>query len=449
MLDLLWSAFGFVIAISVLVCFHEFGHYWMARRLGVKVLRFSLGWGKPLRSHLSRDGVEWSIAPWPIGGYVKLLDEREGPVPPSMRHMAFNNQSVGRRMAILAAGPAFNFLLAILLYWGTLVVGVPGMKPVLAPPPAQSAAAQAGLQGGEEVTALDGRPVPTWSVLSTDLIDESLKARSLLLQVRSADGHERVVTIDLSQVRVDPEYLFEDLGLRPFRPSIPPVVAEVAPGSAAEAAGFQAGDRLLSRDGQPISDWQAWADWVGANPGAVAQVEVERSGARRKLEVVIGAVEGQPTRGLFGATAHVPPELWQHLRAEWQLDPVSALPAAARQTWQMSALTLRMLWKMVVGELSLKNISGPIQIAQVAGISVQSGLVSFLTFMAVISISLGVLNLLPVPMLDGGHLLLYAIEGLRGRPLSERVQAASQYIGFAFIGLLMLLAFYNDIMRFV
>jgi regulator of sigma E protease len=164
---------------------------------------------------------------------------------------------------------------------------------------------------------------------------------------------------------------------------------------------------------------------------------------------VIGTVEGQPTRGLFGATAHVPPELWQHLRAEWQLDPVSALPAAARQTWQMSALTLRMLGKMVVGELSLKNISGPIQIAQVAGISVQSGLVSFLTFMAVISISLGVLNLLPVPMLDGGHLLLYAIEGLRGRPLSERVQAASQYIGFAFIGLLMLLAFYNDIMRFV
>lgn len=449
MLDLIWSVLGFLVAISILVCFHEYGHYWMARRMGVKVLRFSLGWGKPFKTLRSRDGVEWSLAPYPVGGYVKLLDEREGPVAPHERHLAFNNQSVPRRMAILAAGPAFNFMLAVLLYWMVFVLGVQGLKPVVAQPPAQSAAALAGVAAGEQVIEVAGEPVVTWADLRTLLIDHALNAERLPLRLQDAAGSIRSVELDVSQVRVDPEYLFDDLGLEPFQPAIEPVLEEVSPGSAAEAAGFRKGDRLIAYDGKPIASWQDWAGWVQRHPGTVVRVQAERGGERFERNVVLGRMSEAPERGLFGARVQVSPELWQDLRAERRLDVVSALPAALHHTWQMSQLTVRMLWRMVLGDVSVKNVSGPIQIAQVAGDSAQVGLVSFLSFMAIVSVSLGVLNLLPVPLLDGGHLLLYAIEGIKGRPLSERALAASQYIGFAFIGTLMVLAFYNDIMRLI
>ena len=448
MLDLLWSVGGFIVAIGVLVAFHEFGHYWVARRCGVKVLRFSIGFGKPLWMRRDREGVEWSIAAIPLGGYVKMLDEREGPVAPADRALAFNNASVGRRMAIVAAGPAFNFGLAVLLYWGVYVVGVQGLRPLLAEPPAGSVAAAAGLRESEEIIAVAGTAIPQWTQLRTELLDRALSGGSLPVVVKAADGATREVALDLSGVRLDPEFLFEDLGLMPYQPDVPARLQEVVPGEAAAAAGFQAGDLLLSYNGIAIESWQQWATWLRAHPGEVVQVEIERAGQRLRLDAIIGQLrEGERTIGRFGAAVAHPGDLWQDLRAVNRLGPVEALPAAVQQTWRMSSLTLRMLGRMITGEVSVKNVSGPIQIAQVAGFSAQIGLVSFLSFMAIVSVSLGVLNLLPVPVLDGGHLLYYAVEAIKGSPVSERVQEAGQRVGLTLLVMLMGLAFYNDIAR--
>lgn len=446
MLDLVWSFGGFLVAIGVLVAFHEFGHYWVARRCGVKVLRFSIGFGRPIWTRTAADGTEWTVAMIPLGGYVRMLDEREGEVPASERHLAFNTQPLARRTAIVAAGPAFNFLLAIVFYWLIFVAGVQGMKPVIASPPEASAAARAGLVQGDQVLRVAGRETPTWQVLRTQLIDKSLARGPLELGVRDAGGLTREVRLDLAGVRVDPEWLFTDLGLVPYEPPIPPVLEEVIPGEPAAAAGFQAGDRLLSYNGTPIESWQQWAGWLQARPGEVVTLEAERGGQRQTRQLIIGTADGV---GRFGARVAVPADLWQDLRAESRLNPVAALPAAVAQTWQMSWLTLKMLWRMVLGEVSVKHVSGPIQIAQVAGYSAQIGLVSFLSFMAIVSVSLGILNLLPVPVLDGGHLLFYGIEAVKGSPLSERAQEAGSRLGLMLLAGLMGLAFYNDIMRLI
>lgn len=451
MLDLAWSIAGFVIALGILVCFHEFGHYWVARRCGVKVLRFSIGWGKPWKSFHSRDGVEWALAPYPIGGYVKMLDEREAPVAEHERHLAFNNQTVPRRMAILVAGPLANFLLAIALYWLIYLIGVHGLRPVIATPAADTAAAQAGLLSGDEVIAVDGKPVGTWTDLRMALVDQSLGGSDLALRVRASAGSERDVRLDLSGVRTDPEFLFDDLGLEVFQPRIDPVFGQIVSDGAAAAAGLAVGDRVLALDDQPVDDWMALVAAVRARPGAVVRLQVERGGGeQRTVNVVLGSEQqGEIAVGRLGAGPAVDDDLWQNLRAVQRLGPLEAVPVAVGQTWQMTQLTFRVLWHMVLGEVSVKNVSGPIQIAQVAGDSAQIGLVSFLSFMAVVSVSLGVLNLLPVPLLDGGHLVMFAVEGMRGRPLSEKTQVAAQYVGLAFIGMLMMLAVFNDIMRLV
>lgn len=450
MLDLVWSIAGFIVALSILVCFHEFGHYWVARRVGVKVLRFSLGWGKPWKSFVTRDGVEWALAPYPIGGYVKMLDEREGPVAPSERHLAFNNQSVAKRMAVLVAGPAANFLLAIALYWLIFMLGVQGLRPVIAAPPEGSVAAEAGLRGGEEILSVDGKPIPTWTELRVELIDRSLGASSMQVAVRDAQGQSRDVALNLDKVRSDPQFLFTDLGLDTFQPEIAPLLGKILPGSAAEAAGLKSGDRVLSIQEQPISNWTGLVNAIRARPGEVTRIELDRAGQRLTINAVPAIEEEAGNRiGRLGAGPVLDEQLWQNLRAVRQLGPMEAVPAAIGQTWQMTQLTLRVLWHMVLGEVSVKNVSGPIQIAQVAGDTARIGLVSFLSFMAVVSVSLGVLNLLPVPLLDGGHLVMFAIEGIKGRPLSERSQIAAQYVGLAFIGMLMVLALFNDIMRLV
>ncbi len=448
MFDLIWSVGGFVVAISVLVAFHEFGHYWVARRCGVRVLRFSIGFGRPLWRRVSRDGVEWVISALPLGGYVKMLDEREQEVGPAERHLAFNNASVWRRMAIVAAGPGFNFGLAVLLYWAVLVIGVEGMRPVLAAPAVQSVAAQAGLKGNEEVLAVDGDAVATWTDLRGKLIDHALDRGQIVLAWRTPDGDRREATLDLSAVRVDPEFLFDDIGLAPLQPRLPPVLAEVLAGEPAAAAGFRSGDELLSVNGTPIEHWEQWVQWVRAHPGEVAQVDVRRGAQTLGLSVIIGrSQDGARTIGRFGGAVANPEHLWQDLRAVSRLGVFEAVPEALAQTWRMSWMTLRMLGRMVTGDVSVRNVSGPIQIAQVAGYSAQVGVVSFLSFMAIVSVSLGVLNLLPVPVLDGGHLLYYAIEALKGSPVSERAQEAGQRLGLTLLALLMGLAFYNDIVR--
>ena len=445
MLEFLWSIGGFLVAISVLVAFHEYGHFWVARRCGVKVLRFSLGFGKIIWSRRDKDGVEWTLSALPLGGYVKMLDEREGEVPAAERHLAFNTQSLLKRTLIVAAGPTFNFMLAFALYWAVFVLGVEGQKPLIAEPPAASAAARAGLHQGELILSVKGEAVATWQSLRTELIDQVLNGQTLPVQVRGKDGVERTVQVPLNGVRVDPEFLFDDLGLNAFQPDIPPRLAEVVSSSPADEAGIKKDDLLLSYNGIVIESWQQWALWLRAHPGEVVKLSLQRGNAALEKTFIIG--RGEQGVGKFGARVEVPAALWQDLRAEDRLGPVDAVPAAIRRTGQMSGLTLKMLWRMVLGEVSVKNVSGPIQIAQVAGFSAQIGLVSFLSFMAVVSVSLGVLNLLPVPLLDGGHLMFYAAEAIKGSPLSEKALELGQRVGLVFLASLMGLAFYNDIMR--
>ncbi|MDD3762704.1 MAG: RIP metalloprotease RseP [Nevskiales bacterium] len=448
MLEVLRSVGGFVVAIGVLVAFHEFGHYWVARRCGVRVLRFSIGFGKPLWRHRARDGVEWVISAIPLGGYVKMLDEREQAVAPGDRPLAFNNATVWRRMAIVSAGPLFNFALAVLLYWAVFVIGVQGIKPILSEPPAGTVAAEAHLQAQEQVVAVAGEPVHTWAELRTVLIENALDRADLDITVERPDGQLRDTVLDLSAVRVDPEYLFDDLGMIPYQPPLPPVLEQVLPGEPAAEAGFEPGDTLLRHDGVEIESWQQWARWLQAHPGEAVKVDVLRDGRELSLTVIIGRVgEGADSHGRFGAAVANPGDLWQDLRAVNRYGAFEALPKAAIETWRIASMTLKMLWRMVTGDVSVKNVSGPIQIAQVAGYSAQVGLVSFLSFMAVVSISLGVLNLLPVPVLDGGHLLYYAVEALKGSPVSERAQEAGQRLGLTLLALLMSVAFYNDIVR--
>jgi regulator of sigma E protease len=455
MLDVLWQAAAFIVAIGVLISFHEYGHFWVARKLGVKVLRYSIGFGRALWRRHGADGVEYVIAAVPLGGYVKMLDEREGEVAPGDAHRAFNRQGVWTRIAIVAAGPAANFLLAIVTYGAVLTIGIEGLRPVIGEPGAQSRAALAGLHRGDEVLAVNGEAVPTQQALRTQLMMGALFADGLVLDVRGPDGRQRQVPLPMDGVRLDPEFLFDDLGLSGYQPDIPPVLGEILPGGPAEGAGFKAGDRLLawrSTSGSgAIRSWQQWAAWARSHPGDAVEVEVERDGRRQSLTVILASESrgDGPALGRFGAVVDVPAALWDNLRTEHRLGVLAAVPAAVVETGRMSALTLAMLYYMVLGDVSVKNVTGPIQIAQFAGYTASIGLVSFLSFIAIMSVSLAVLNLLPVPVLDGGHLLYYAVELVKGSPLSDRAQAVGQHVGLTLLIALMGLAFYNDILQLI
>lgn len=445
------SVAAFVLALGVLITVHEFGHYWVARKAGVKVLRFSIGFGRPLwaRRH-GADQTEFVLAAVPLGGYVKMLDEREGPVAPQELARAFNRQPVGKRMAVVAAGPAFNFLFAILAYWALFVYGVPGVKPVLEAPPAGTVAAAAGIEARDVLRAVDGTPTPTWDSALLELLDGALDRRRLRLEVESVDGRVRTLQLDLSASDdlLDGSDLLERLGLRPWRPVVPPVLDRLVAGGAAERAGLQPGDRIVRVDGRALESWDAWVEYVQARPEQNLAVTVERDGAPREFTVRPERAEGADGAvGRIGAYVRVPEQLGAELRTETRYGPVAALQQSLLKTWDMSALTLRTLWKMLLGEASLDNISGPISIAQYAGHSASIGLGTFLGFLAIVSISLAVLNLLPVPVLDGGHLMYYLIELLKGSPVSERTEALGQRLGIALLFALMSLALFNDISR--
>jgi regulator of sigma E protease len=445
-LSLLW----FLVAIGVLVTIHEFGHFWVARRLGVKVLRFSIGFGRPLWTRrFGRDDTEFVIAAVPLGGYVKMLDEREAPVPPRELERAFNRKPVGTRMAVVVAGPLFNFLFAIVAYWLMFVTGVPGIKPVVGAIEPASYAASAGFHEGDEILAIDDRPVASWDMALVELLEAALDRRESEVDVDSPERGRRLLVLDLRDAPeiLDKGGVLQNLGLSPWVVQLAPVIERTLEGGAAAAAGLQPGDRVMSADGQAIEHWSEWVTYVRERPGQAIALRVERGDTELALRLVPEAVEEEgATFGRIGAYVQVP-EGGHPLRTLVRHGPLESIPQALDKTWSMTTLTLRTLWAMLTGRASVENISGPISIAQYAGISATIGMAYFLGFLAVVSISLGILNLLPIPILDGGHLMYYCIELFKGSPVSEATQALGQQVGIFLLVALMVLAFYNDLVR--
>ncbi|ROO32252.1 RIP metalloprotease RseP [Salinisphaera orenii] len=450
MSDWLMSVPAFIVAIGILVAVHEYGHFWVARRMGVKVLRYSIGFGTRIWGFTGRrSGVEYWLSAIPLGGYVKMLDEREGAVAESEKPYAFNRQHPAKRIAIVAAGPGVNFLFAILAYWFVFMIGVAGIKPVIGPVADGTLAAASGLQARDEIVAIDDRAVGDWQELRLTLLDRGLDGDPITLDVARPDAGRRSITIDLSSAPSDPEALFERLGLAPYQPPATPRIAGVVDDSPAARAGLESGDDVTAIDGRALDSPQALVDYVQARPGERVELDVTRDGERLTLPVTLARVDsddGEP-RGQLGARIGVDAAAWDAMRTTRQLGPLAAIPAAVDKTWEVSALTVRLMARMVTGDVSWRNVSGPIQIANIAGQTASVGLEAFVGFLALVSVSLAVLNLLPVPVLDGGHLLYYSIEWIRGRPLSEAVQVAGQQAGMVALLMLMTLAFYNDILR--
>ncbi|QKT02437.1 RIP metalloprotease RseP [Ectothiorhodospiraceae bacterium 2226] len=446
-MDLLYTLAAFAVALGVLIAFHEFGHFWMARRAGVKVLRFSIGFGRPLYSRrFGADRTEFVIAALPLGGYVKMLDEREAPVAEQDLSRAFNRQSVGKRIAIVAAGPAANFLFAIAAYWLMFVIGVSGLQAILGEVPAQTPAAQAGLEQGQRVVAVQGRATPTWNAAMEALLPHLLDGGPVRIEVEDAAGERAVRVLELPRMGadLDPREAIRALGLTPFQPRVPPVIGEVLRGGAAAEAGIVAGDRVLRIDGQPVDDWQGLAAYIAERPGQWLTLELERSG--QPVQVRVRPVADADGLGRIGVAVRMP-ELDPSWMGVERYGPLQAAWSGAERTWEMTTLTLRLLGRMIVGQASVENLSGPITIAQYAGHTASIGLAQFLAFLAIVSISLGILNLLPIPLLDGGHLLYYLVEIVKGSPVSEQTQLIGQRIGIVMLLALMTLAFYNDLAR--
>lgn len=452
MMGLLNAVLAFAVALGLLVTVHEFGHYWVARRMGVKVLRFSVGFGRPLWSrHFGADRTELVLAAVPLGGYVKMLDEREGEVASTDRHRAFNRQPVASRIAVVVAGPAANFLFAILVYWAMFVVGVSGVRPIVGEVVPGSIAERAGLAPGQEILAVAGQSTPTWETVIHASLGKVLDAAPVIITVRDARGGEQDLMLDFGAVHVDDitrGNLFQRLGMQPYRPVLPATIGEVLSGGAAERAGLQPGDRMLAADGTAIEDWMQWVEYVQARPGVSIQAEIQRGDARLGIELRPDPVDTeQGVIGRIGAAVAQPAAPDPSLLAVDRYGPLVAVGKALQKTWDISVLTLRILWRMLFGQVSVENLSGPISIAQYAGQSAAVGLPAFLAFLGIVSVSLGILNLLPIPLLDGGHLLYYLIELVTGKPVSEAVQVTGQQIGIVLLLGLMGLAFYNDIMR--
>lgn len=454
------TLFAFVLALAVLVAFHEYGHYVMARLFGVRVLKFSLGFGKAIYSkRFANSETEWVVSAVPLGGYVKMLDEREEAVAPQDLPFAFNRKPVLQRMAIVIAGPLANFLLAILLYWGLFVHGVPGLKPMLGEVPQGTPAAVAGMQSKETILSVNGEPVPSWQDLHWLLMESVVRQDRndanrgrVKIEATGAGGARLVHTLDISGLKakdLDGNFL-DKLGLHLYQPVVLPVIGNIAEGSVAQRAGLQRGDRIVGVNGVPLTKWMDMVDAIRAHPNQAVLLDVRRGTASMQVRLVPQAVdESGKTIGRIGAGPEVDDAAWQAMLTSVSYGPLDALTQSLRKTWETSAISLDMMGKMVMGEVSVKNISGPITIADYAGQSAKMGVVAYLSFLALISISLGVLNLLPIPLLDGGHLLYYVVELVKGSPVSEMAMEFGQRIGIALLGTLMVFAIYNDLNRFV
>ena len=452
-MTILYSAIAFVVALGLLVTVHEFGHFWVARRLGIKVLTFSVGFGRALWSRRSREGeTEYVIAMIPLGGYVRMLDESEGNVAAHELHRAFNRQPLSARVAVVVAGPAFNFLFAILAYWCMYMLGVDGLRPVVAETAPGSAAEQAGFQPGDEMTSVQGEAVRTWQSAVQAMIAASLGDREIEVEVVDAAHRRRERVIDLGTIVVDDltrGRFFDRIGLAPAQPMLPAVIGRIESGRPAHRDGLRPGDRVLRTAGHDVESWSDWVRMVRERPGETFVVVVERDGARVSIRLTPDVEQGADGSrfGRIGAGVDQPNDLVDRYFVTERHAPWSALVKGIAKTGEISALTLRMMWKMVLLEVSLENLSGPIGIAEYAGASARFGLSRFLEFLAIVSVSLGILNLLPIPLLDGGHLLYYAVEFFRGRPVSETSRFVAQRLGIALLVGLMGLALYNDLAR--
>ena len=439
----------FIIAISVLVVIHEYGHFWVARRCGVKVIRFSVGFGKPFWSVRDRHGTEFSIAPLPLGGYVKMVDEREGPVPEALLDQAFTRKPAWQRIAIASAGPIANFIFAFAAYWFLAVAGTTGVAPVVGKLTPDGAADMAGIRSGDEILAINGEEVSTWQEVNWQLVSYIGEDTTLNLRLLSDEGGQREVQIPVQHWLSDQDMPdpMSSLGLEPRRLALAPVIGTVEDGGAAAAAGMQVGDHVLSVNGRPVESWTQWGDEIQIAAGRTLDVLVERSGQQHTLTLTPASkIRDDKTIGYVGTAPQMPevPQSW--LRTS-HAGFFQGIVIGLEKTADYIVFTLESLWKMIAGDVSVKNLSGPITIAKVAGASASGGLESFISFLALLSVSLGVLNLLPVPMLDGGHIVFYLAEMIRGKPLPDKVQDVAVRFGLMLIMCLMLVAFYNDISR--
>ena len=443
----------FIVGLGLLILIHELGHYSVARWCNVKVQRFSVGFGRPLlKWRAGADRTEWVLAIFPLGGYVKMLDEREGDVPAAERHRAFNTQTVGRRFAIVAAGPLANLLLAVLLYWIVFVGGVDELRARVQITAPESTAAVAGFRDGDEILEIDGERVQSWQDWRWGLLKAVMDEPSVSVSVRTAEGERQLRELPVGGVVVDEgrDDPMTQLGFRPFRPPIPPVLGQVLDDSPADTAGLQIGDEIIRIEGDPIDDWQQLVEQVSAAPEKALLFSIKRGGEVLERLVTPRAEQIDGERiGRIGVGVQPPLDGTDSMFVNVTHGPVDGLVRAVRQTWEMSTFSLAMIGRMITGELSWRNLSGPVTIADYAGQSARMGFDHYLKFLALISISLGVLNLLPIPVLDGGQLLYYVIEMLRGGPVPERVMEIGQQVGLALLVMLMAFAFYNDINRLI
>ena len=448
MLDFLWSAGSFIVALGILVAVHEWGHFWVARRCGVKVLRFSIGFGKPLWRNVDKFGTEFVLAAIPLGGYVRMLDSRVDDVTDKEQSVSFNHQSVGKRIAIIAAGPLTNFIFAVIALYVMYLLGVQTVKPVIGDVQPNSIAQQANLPSGVEILKIGERDVKDWNAINLELVAHIGRETLSVTTYTGSTMSQKQVTLDIRDWQFDPEKdsAIRSLGMVPFRPAITTTIAMVAKKSPAERGGIKESDKILSIDGTPIEKWEQIGEQLQGKAQQTVAIMVERAGKPLPIMVTAGAKEGTSNDGYLGVVPQSEPwpdgYIFNH-----QYGPVAAMGAAMDNTWRLMTLSVDMIGKLLTGDVSVKNLSGPISIAQGAGASAGYGLVYFLSFLALISVNLGIINLLPLPVLDGGHLLYYTIELVIGRPVPESVQEIGFRIGGVLLFMLMAIAIMNDISR--